>query len=155
MKTQKLIAIGRQHSDDMFYRYKRPLLVIDIQSKGNGLKTSVNNLALLSLALDRPMDSLIKHFARDLNTSVFAKDSEILLKGDVSKGIEDSVETYIERYVTCPSCGNPETHLVNGPSVSLKRLKQKCDACGDVWRIDHEDRVIKAWAKSICSKPSS
>ena len=88
MGTCKLIAIGQENSADAFYRYKRQVLSTQIQSSGNGRKTAVNNLAMLSQALNRPINSLIKHFLVDLGTRAVFKDDVAVLKGNVTSTIE-------------------------------------------------------------------
>ena len=144
MPTSKLVALDQKHSSDAFYRYKRPVLLTQLQSGGNGVKIAITNLPLLSKALDRPVGSLLKHFFVDLGTNGVWKDDVAVLKGDLRDTIEDSVESFISRYVSCGHCGNPETTLV----TNKKKVEMRCKACGQATRLDVDDKVVKAWIKS-------
>ena len=109
------------------------------------MKTAVTNLNLLSQSLDRPLDCLMKHFLVDLGTNAFLKEDVVVLKGDVTSTIEQSVESFIKKYVQCGSCGNPETKL---SAAKKSRTTMTCQACGNKTKLDAEDKVVKVWTKN-------
>jgi translation initiation factor 5 len=135
-----LVNIGDCHSDDMFYRYKMPVVETKVEGKGNGIKTKLVNIDQVAQALGRPERMLLKYLGASLGTSV---------TGNVLRGahqVEDimaHISKFVDAYVLCQVCTNPETTL----KVKKDRLKATCKACGAKSYIDgakHVDTVMKS-----------
>ena len=140
MGTRKLVAIGEENVADAFYRYKRPVLSTQLQSRNNGLKTAITNLHLLSQALDRPLDCFIKHFLVDLGTNAFLKNDVAVLKGDVSSSKNKVLNLSSKNMFN-------EDFVATRRQNCLHQRKTACQACGNITKLEiaPDDKVVKVW----------
>ena len=142
--------IGLANAGDAFYRYKMPKMVIKIEGKGNGIKTVLPNLIDVARALERPVEYLFKYFIYELGVSSktvgYGKERVFVLMGDHTLALKGILNGFIERYVQCKTCGNPETAI-----VITRKLCLTCKACGDKVKIKETDRL----ANYILSHPSN
>ena len=140
--------IGLANAGDAFYRYKMPKMVIKIEGKGNGIKTVLPNLIDVAHALERPVEYLFKYFIYELGVSSKTigegKERVFVLMGDHTLVLKGILNDFIERYVQCKTCGNPETAI-----VITRQLCMSCKACGDKVKIKETDRL----ANYILSHP--
>lgn len=129
------INICRDNTDP-FYRYKMPPIQSKIEGRGNGIKTAVVNTAEVARALGRPPAYLIKFFGFELGaqTSINESNDRYLVNGvhDAPK-LQDSLDGFINKFVLCGSCKNPETDIIITKDEDLIR---DCKACGQRTRID-------------------
>ncbi|ODM99486.1 Eukaryotic translation initiation factor 5 [Orchesella cincta] len=129
---------------DMFYRYKMPKLLAKVEGKGNGIKTVIVNMVDVAKALGRPPTYPTKYFGCELGaqTQFDFKDERFIVNGshEASK-LQDLLDGFIQKFVLCPECSNPETVL----SVQAKKgiLSQKCKACGYSGVIKGGHRLIQ------------
>lgn len=136
--------IGDIHNNDEFYRYKMPTIELAIEGKGNGVKTRVVNIENIALALDRPANVIMKFFSLNLGTSI---EQTNILRGNHSKDVlTKSLSTFIDIYVLCKTCTNPETTL----KVKNDTLRASCKACGEKHILNDTktiDSIIKLYRK--------
>lgn len=109
------------NSNDSFYRYKMEKIIC-IEQKG---KSVVQNIDSISKALDRDCKYIINYFKKSLGTSIIYKDNKLIISKLVSvNDLEQILFEFIEYYVICHSCKNPETELTfdkkNNPILSCK-----------------------------------
>lgn len=78
--------------------------------------------------LDRDEDHLMKSLQNELGTSASIDErGRVRLTGEFKQSrVRDALEAYAERYVVCPECGLPDTHLVTEQGAEMLQ----CDACG-------------------------
>ncbi|KAK3838595.1 MAG: domain found in IF2B/IF5-domain-containing protein [Linnemannia elongata] len=123
------LNIGGQ-SDDAFYRYKMPKLVSKIEGKGNGIKTVIPNMADIARALSRPTAYPTKYFGCELGAQVKIdeKTDRYIVNGahDAAK-LQSLLNGFIQKFVLCPSCGNPETDIIVDKAGLIQMY---CNACG-------------------------
>ncbi|KAJ3004365.1 UNVERIFIED_CONTAM: Eukaryotic translation initiation factor 5A-1, partial [Siphonaria sp. JEL0065] len=104
----------RSDVQDKFYRYKMPKIISKIEGKGNGIKTVIPNMADVSKALSRPPAYATKYFGIELGaqTKVEEKTDRYIVNGahDANK-LQQVLDGFINKFVLCPSCKNPETDL--------------------------------------------
>jgi translation initiation factor 5 len=134
--------IGLANAGDAFYRYKMPKLLIKLEGKGNGIKTVLPNLIDVANALERPVDYLFKYFIYEIGVSSkivgSGKTQSFVLMGNHTLTIKTVLNRFIERYVQCKTCGNPETRI----SMTKKRIIfMACKACGDNVEFASLDRM--------------
>ncbi|TKA29890.1 hypothetical protein B0A50_03254 [Salinomyces thailandicus] len=119
----------RRDVADPFYRYKMERLASKIEGKGNGIKTVIVNLSNVADQLARPPNYVIKYFGFELGaqTNVDPKDDRWIINGahEASK-LQDYLDGFINKFVLCKSCKNPET-VVN---VKDGDIILDCKACG-------------------------
>lgn len=119
-----MVNIPRYIEDD-HYRYKMAILEVRIEGRGNGIKTRLINISDISKSLDRPVTYLIKFFGFELGAQVDV--SEMLVNGKHDpEDLSEIMDRFIEKYVLCGECSNPETIL----TVKKDVPKMKCKACG-------------------------
>ncbi|KAH6654384.1 domain found in IF2B/IF5-domain-containing protein [Truncatella angustata] len=125
----ELLAINPKRADDKFYRYKMPRLQVKVEGKGNGIKTVIVNLSTVAQSLARPGGHVIKWFGLDLGaqTNMDPPDDRWIVNGaHDGETLQKSLFVFIEKYVLCDDCGNPETDL----SIKDEIVRKDCKACG-------------------------
>ncbi|KAI8641411.1 eukaryotic translation initiation factor 5 [Parasitella parasitica] len=119
----------RRNVDDPFYRYKMHSLAIKVEGKGNGIKTVITNMAEVARQLSRPPSYPTKFFGCELGAQVTIEDKKerYIVNGDhdASK-LQDTLDGFINKYVLCQSCKNPETDII----VKNNAILMDCKACG-------------------------
>lgn len=115
---------------DMFYRYKMPKIIVKVEGKGNGIKTRIVNMSEIAKALVRPPSYPTKFFGCELGaqTTIDNKTDKYIVNGSfTSDKLQDMLDVFIQKFVLCPKCENPETSL----TVDKKQtIHQRCMACG-------------------------
>lgn len=125
----ELLAINPKRAEDKFYRYKMPRLQVKVEGKGNGIKTVVVNLSAVAQSLARPGGQVVKWFGLDLGaqTNMDPPDDRWIINGaHDGETLQRSLFIFIEKYVLCDDCGNPETDFVIKDEV----VRKDCKACG-------------------------
>ncbi|KAI0049712.1 eukaryotic translation initiation factor 5 [Auriscalpium vulgare] len=131
----------RRDVDDKFYRYRMPILLTKIEGKGNGIKTVVPNMADVARALSRPPTYPTKFFGSELGaqTSVDEKNDRYIVNGahDATR-LRELLDAFIDKFVLCGSCKNPETDLILTKNEMIVR---DCKACGERTNVDMRHRL--------------
>ncbi|QLG71475.1 hypothetical protein HG535_0B05170 [Zygotorulaspora mrakii] len=117
-------------NNDPFYRYKMPLIQAKVEGRGNGIKTAVLNVADIGRSLNRPTPYIVKYFGFELGaqTSISVDKDRYLVNGvhEPAK-LQDVLDGFINRFVLCGYCKNPETVIIVTKDGDLVR---DCKACG-------------------------
>ncbi|GAA95454.1 uncharacterized protein L969DRAFT_70844 [Mixia osmundae IAM 14324] len=121
---------------DAHYRYKMPSLLIKIEGRGNGIKTTLPNISDVAKSLARPAAYPTKFFGCELGAQTITddKNDRFIVNGahDLSR-LRELLDSFIDKFVLCPSCKNPETDLVITRDEMILR---DCKACGHSGRVD-------------------
>jgi len=131
----------RRDVDDKFYRYRMPVLLTKIEGKGNGIKTVVPNMSDVARALSRPPTYPTKFFGSELGaqTSVDEKNDRYIVNGEHdARRLRELLDAFIDKFVLCGSCKNPETDLVITKNEMIVR---DCKACGERTGVDMRHRL--------------
>lgn len=148
------VNINRNLSDQ-FYRYKMPKLIAKVEGKGNGIKTVIVNMPEIAKSLNRPPMYPTKYFGCVLGaqTNFDNKSERYIVNGQHEQSkLQDLLDGFIQKYVLCQSCENPETIL----SVNKKKevIASNCMACGYSGTISAvNDRVAAYILKNPPPKP--
>ncbi|KAI0603181.1 domain found in IF2B/IF5-domain-containing protein [Biscogniauxia sp. FL1348] len=125
----------RRDVTDAFYRYKMEKIQTKIEGKGNGIKTVVVNLSSVAASLARPGSYVIKYFGFELGaqTNIDPPDDRWIINGahDAPK-LQDYLDGFINKFVLCKKCKNPETDVV----IKDGRIVLDCKACGQRTDVD-------------------
>jgi translation initiation factor 5 len=111
---------------DPFYRYKMSPLEI-VQVKG---KTIIDNLKIISRELNRPEIYIIKYISYSLGCSstYTSATSKWSISGYHDKiKLQEIIIKFIQQYIICDECGNPETEL----TINKKILMKSCKSCSE------------------------
>ena len=125
----------RRDVSDPFYRYKMERLQSKIEGKGNGIKTVVVNLSNVADQLARPPNYVIKYFGFELGaqTNIDPKDDRWIINGAHDAGkLQDYLDGFINKYVLCKDCKNPETVI----QIKDGDILLDCKACGQRTHAD-------------------
>ncbi|RWS07574.1 eukaryotic translation initiation factor 5-like protein [Dinothrombium tinctorium] len=135
------VNVNRNLSDQ-FYRYKMPKIIAKVEGKGNGIKTVIVNMVEVAKALNRPPMYPTKYFGCILGAQVNCdlKNERYIVNGahDSSK-LQDLLDGFIQKYVLCSSCGNPETIL--GVIQKKGIITTSCKACGHSGPLNNRDKL--------------
>lgn len=144
-----LVNVNRKNMDQ-FYRYKMPKLLAKVEGKGNGIKTVIVNMVEIAKALQRPPAYPTKYFGCELGaqTQIDLKNERYIVNGshDADK-LQEILDGFIEKFVLCPDCENPETVLNVEPRK--EKIGQSCKACGYSGVLHMQHRLITF----ICKNP--
>jgi translation initiation factor 5 len=106
-----------------------------IEGKGNGIKTVVANLSSVAQSLARPPAYVIKYFGFELGaqTNTNPADDRWIINGahEASK-LQDHLDGFINKFVLCKSCKNPETDI----NIKDGHILLDCKACGQRTTVD-------------------
>ncbi|EED84783.1 eukaryotic translation initiation factor 5 [Postia placenta Mad-698-R] len=143
----------RRDVDDKFYRYRMPVLLTKIEGKGNGIKTVIPNMSDVARALSRPPTYPTKFFGCELGaqTSFDEKNDRYIVNGahDATK-LRELLDGFIEKFVLCKSCKNPETDLIITKNDDIIR---DCKACGERTAVDMRHKLTTFIVKNPPKNP--
>ncbi|KAI0735891.1 translation initiation factor [Earliella scabrosa] len=152
MATAGVVNI-RRDVDDKFYRYRMPILTTKIEGKGNGIKTVLPNMSDVARALSRPPTYPTKFFGCELGaqTSFDEKNDRYIVNGahDATK-LRELLDGFIEKFVLCKACKNPETDLIITKTDDIIR---DCKACGERTGVDMRHKLTTFILKNPPKNP--
>ena len=123
-----LINIGGEESDE-FYRYKMPKINIQITGKGNGIQTVLTNIRDIANAIEHPLEVITKYLSYSLGSNYNSEKNFLTGKHQV-EDIQKYIIEYINTFVLCDSCKNPETIFsIEGKKKNIQLFIQ-CASCG-------------------------
>lgn len=125
----------RRDVDDNFYRYRMPLLQTKIEGRGNGIKTVISNMGDVARALSRPATYPTKFFGCELGaqTTFDEKNERYIVNGaHQADHLRKLLDDFIDKFVLCGSCKNPETDLKITKDGMILRDCKACGARSDV-----------------------
>ncbi|WOO85248.1 putative eukaryotic translation initiation factor 5 [Vanrija pseudolonga] len=132
----------RRDVEDKFYRYKMPLLQTKIEGRGNGIKTVVPNMEDVARALNRPPAYPTKFFGTELGAQTTMANERYIVNGAHQPDrLRELLDTFIDKFVLCASCKNPETELVITGRGNNEHIHRDCKACGAHTDIDMRHKL--------------
>ncbi|TLY46859.1 MAG: eukaryotic translation initiation factor eIF-2-beta/eIF-5 family protein [Gammaproteobacteria bacterium] len=143
-------GVGKNLMTDPFYRYKMPSLQARIEGGRRKTKTVLINLEDMCKSLNRPPLYVLKYFAYELGTSSqlskLSGVNKYMLLGvfDVIK-LREILAKFIDKFVICINCNNPETKLIIDEPLTKKTdtsLSLLCQACGNHNRLSKNTRGV-------------
>jgi len=130
-------------TSDEHYRYKMPEIEAKIESRGNGIKTLIPNLSKVSKAISRPTKYTTKYLAFELGSMAKIDeqlDRYLIMGAHPPEKLQAVIYKFIENYVLCHSCKNPETRIV----VEGKKMASlSCAACGATSPLDPKQQIVQ------------
>lgn len=134
----------RRDVDDKFYRYRMPILTTKVEGKGNGIKTVIPNMTDVARALSRPPTYTTKFFGCELGaqTTFDEKNERYIVNGahDANR-LRELLDQFIDKFVLCRSCKNPETELVIIKQGRSEDIIRDCKACGERTGVDMRHKL--------------
>jgi translation initiation factor 5 len=131
----------RRDVTDPFYRYKMERIQSKIEGKGNGIKSVIVNLSSIAHSLSRDPAYVVKFFGFELGAQVTANpsDDRYIINGahDAAK-LQDYLDGFINKFVLCKQCKNPETDLIVQKDGNIIR---DCKACGQRTAVENRHKL--------------
>ena len=125
---------------DPYYRYKMPKMILSYRKNG----TIITNLDELAKSLNRKSDELLKMFSWNLGTHSILK-LKLLSGSYTGDQLRDQLLKYIDEYILCETCGNPETIYI----LSKKKLCLQCQACSSLTKLNPDSKLSKSLMKTF------
>ena len=132
-----------------------PLLQTKIEGRGNGIKTVIPNMEEVARALDRPptcklqqrsvadIADTTKFFGCELGAQTsFANDRYIVNGAHQADRLRELLDVFIEKFVLCPSCKNPETEIIISGKAGHEDMTRDCKACGSQTQVDMRHKLV-------------
>ncbi|AFM98657.1 translation initiation factor IF-2 subunit beta [Encephalitozoon hellem ATCC 50504] len=120
-----MIDISRTNND-LYYRYKMPKAVIKVEGKAGNTRTVIVNLEEIGSSLKRSPLYILKFMSYELATRIDAGKGRYAVNGRYEcSRIQDLIYDFIDGFVMCSFCNNPETFYVNNGGLFME-----CLACG-------------------------
>lgn len=130
--------------NDQFCRYKMQSAIVVEESN----KTLIKNLNNIGKDLKRHPVHILKFLACSFGCSVKIIDGEnpkYYLTGSFSSDkIQNGIFNFINLFVLCLNCGNPETKFILDNNV----LKRKCNSCGNLFEQESH-KIVSIFIKDI------
>ena len=127
-------SINPNKREDLNNRYKFDDSIVKIvHSKGD--YTKITNLTKIAEQLSQPEIVLLRFLGKIHGSNIFEDKNSI--SGKISKEkIDEYLDIYIENFIICPKCTNPETiPFLEGEKKNII-LKIKCGACSEITIIN-------------------
>lgn len=112
-------------------RYRMPALTSH-HLRNN--KTYITNLDKIGQSLHRTPEEILKYIGFALQTQINLKDISINGVYEQTK-IQSIIYDFINCYVLCPVCKNPETSLSQSQKIELQ-----CNACGKKTHLSNTEK---------------
>ncbi|RVD91596.1 eukaryotic translation initiation factor 5 [Tubulinosema ratisbonensis] len=133
----KKIPVNRNIKDD-FYRYK--MQALQIKKEGKTQKIVLINLNEIAKDLKRNPSIILKYFSIELGTQAKSEKGAYKINGNFSLELLQSlIYDFIDKYVLCAQCNNPETFFLEDKNGNLIR---ECYACGYKSMTDNKLKSI-------------
>jgi translation initiation factor 2 subunit 2 len=104
-------------------RFQLPRAIVTRQ----GRRSVIQNFKEIAERLQRPPEHILKFLLRETATRGNFDGDKVVFQGRFNAdSIRNLVEIYTNKYVICPVCGRPDTHVIRDKRLSFLQ----CDACG-------------------------
>ena len=136
-----MISIDIAKSNDPFYRYKMPKILIKYE---NG-KTVITNIKEIGNSLKRNHIPILSYFGYSLGSQTSEEKGKCTLNGEfIVTELTEVLYNYIGEYVLCEKCSNPETifHIEKNNLISI------CSSCGHKKKFE-DTKTVKIIKKTL------
>ncbi|KAL0263896.1 UNVERIFIED_CONTAM: hypothetical protein PYX00_010847 [Menopon gallinae] len=116
--------------------YTMEEIKLKIEGRGNGIKTVLLNLPSVSYSLKRSPDHILKFLGYGLGSQTKGDKNAMryIVNGSHSvEEVQDHIYDFIDEYVMCRHCNNPETFYT---AKCKKSVQRECYACGHRSRVE-------------------
>jgi translation initiation factor 5 len=136
-----------------------PVLLTKIEGRGNGIKTVIPNMEDVARALNRPptceyrplqdvrveltLPDPTKFFGFELGAQTTINNDRYIVNGaHQADRLRELLDSFIDKFVLCPSCKNPETEIIIKGKSGHEEMIRDCKACGANTRMDMRHKLI-------------
>lgn len=149
------INVDKEKVNDMSYRYKMPAVILKDEGGATTDKRCVFlNLESIASDLKRDPIMIITYLASVLGCKFIAddKDKDNIKYTLYGRFTRDTIQMYvyefIDRFVLCKSCKNPETRFHSEKKFCISLSCSACSKLSDIPDNKHALKVLKLIAKN-------
>ncbi|MFC1741276.1 translation initiation factor IF-2 subunit beta [Nanoarchaeota archaeon] len=136
MDYSKMLKKARSEMPESVFESER-FEIPKVKGHIQGNKTVISNFFIITDALRRPPEHVLKYILKELATPGNLTRSALMLGAKVpASRINEKIRKYASEYVLCPDCGKPDTKILSEGELSF----MKCQACGS----KHQVKSLKA-----------
>lgn len=128
---------GLKENNDPSYRYRMPSVSINKQKT----KMVIINLKEIGASLDRDPHFIVYFLKNKFGTQMKynSEENRVEFKGLEPEQIQDAIFEFIEYFVLCPTCNNPETTLSN----KKNNMYIACKACSHNDKVSLTNKIVE------------
>jgi len=144
------ISVNKEFLLDVNYRYKMSQVLLKYEGNGNGQRTVFLNISDISEEIKRDPETIVSFIVYSLGCKfILSKEKQIILYGTHTKEIiQNTVFDFIDKFVICPNCKNPETYFTK----EKNDIEMNCNSCPKKSKIlpnKINDKVAKIIYKNL------
>ena len=114
---------GCKSIDDPFYRYQMEPVKLTYQTN----KTVFLNIKIICTNLDRSQECILKFLKSYFGISIENKNNIVTMTKHIEqKDMQNAIYKFIDDYVLCKKCANPETYIENKRKKNIMICKACC-----------------------------
>lgn len=130
--------ININNSNDIFYRYKMPMVSIKHQGKGNGKLTELINIEDITKSINTPTKILLQYITFSLGTNF----KNNIINGHYTQEIiMKLIIKFNQVFVLCEKCKIPELEPIIEGKKKNSILIMKCSACGEQYELKSDNKL--------------
>lgn len=136
---------------DAFYRYKMEAIQAKCEGRGNGTKTVLTNLENIGRDIAHDVNLVFSFIRASLGVQGTNKKGRFIITGHHDQLVlQGLIFDFIDEFVLCRTCRNPETHLSCATKTAL--LRQDCKACGSNIPLQSRHKFFEKICRFYLSK---
>jgi translation initiation factor 2 beta subunit (eIF-2beta)/eIF-5 len=140
-------GVNMDGSEDPFYRYTMPAILVKPQGETKMRKTVLVNLEDVCAAIGRPTHHLLAYLGQRFSAATSGGEKnggKAYISGAHSEAdVQQYILGFIREAVMCRHCGVPETSCVVEGRKKKREAILRCKACGKPTELDSTDRFVK------------
>lgn len=148
----KIPIIPSERENPLGARYQMALIQVKVETN----YTKLSNLEEVGKDLARSAELLLKFFGSEIGCQTMIKRGEYYLAGEYnSQQLQDHLDKFIESYILCQKCNNPETVFETAGKKKVEKAALACAACGNRSKLDLNHKratFLVRFLKSIKAK---
>lgn len=128
------------HSSDPHDRYMMDSVETKVESRGNGIRTVIVNIAQIAKQIRFPPPHILTYFSYMLGVKsrTDAKNEKYILQGKFSDAeLQKVVFQLVERWILCAKCKIPETEM----NIKSEKITLTCRGCGFTRPADAKEKI--------------
>lgn len=139
------LNINQEMKNDPFYRYKMTEVEIKHEGQGNGQRTIFVNVDEIANDIERTPSMIVSYLSTVHGCSCkIDKDKRYVFTGTYQKEtFQSSIYNFIELFVLCKNCKNPETQFEKKGKHDLCLRCKACPETSDIVVNKNTQKVLR------------
>lgn len=142
--AQQINISGYITIEDENYPYKMPTIVSNVEGKGSQIKTIIQNMDDVALALHRDYFEINKFISIEIGSPIKCLNDtaiSVINGSHSSKTLQSVLTKYIDMYILCKNCRLPDTRYGFEGEFKYDLI---CQNCHQTSKLDDSHKLTKA-----------